>query len=230
MEIKDFQLDCQTIKKVILLDINNTSESTQGIGIDLGIKDFAIVSNKIVYKNINKSYRVKKIEKKLKRQQKRLSRKYESLKQRKKKGEATRQNIHKQIVKVQNLHQKLTNIRNDYINKTVNEIVKTKPSHVTIEDLNVKGMMKNRHLSKAIAQQKFYDFRMKLTNKCNFNNIELRIVNKFYPSSKTCSCCGSVKKDLKLSDRIYKCECGFELDRDLNAAINLENAKIYTIA
>lgn len=213
-----------------VLELNNTSESTQGIGIDLGIKDFAIVSNKIVYKNINKSYRVKKIEKKLKRQQKRLSRKYESLKQRKKKGEATRQNIHKQIVKVQNLHQKLTNIRNDYINKTVNEIVKTKPSYITIEDLNVNGMMKNRHLSKAIAQQKFYEFRMKLTNKCNLNNIELRIVNKFYPSSKTCSCCGSVKKDLKLSDRIYKCECGFELDRDLNAAINLENAKIYKIA
>lgn len=206
------------------------NNSNDGLGIDLGIKDFAILSKGKPYKNINKSYRVKKFEKKLKRQQKRLSRKYESLKQRKKKGEVTRQNIQKQVVKVQKLHQSLTSIRTDFINKTVNEIVKTKPSYITIEDLNVKGMMKNRHLSKAIAQQKFYEFRIKLINKCNLNNIELRIVNRFYPSSKTCSCCGNIKKDLKLSDRIYKCECGFELDRDLNAAINLENAKIYKIA
>ena len=206
------------------------NNSNDGLGIDLGIKDFAILSKGKPYKNINKTEKVKKFEKKLKRQQKRLSRKYESLKHRKKKGDATRQNIQKQVANVQKLHQRLTNTRTDYINKTVNEIVKTKPSYITIEDLNVKGMMKNRHLSKAIAQQKFYEFRMKLTNKCNFNNIELRIVNRFYPSSKTCSCCGNIKKDLKLSDRIYKCECGFELDRDLNAAINLENAKIYKIA
>jgi putative transposase len=206
------------------------NNSNDGLGIDLGIKDFAILSKGKPYKNINKTEKVKKFEKKLKRQQKRLSRKYESLKHRKKKGDATRQNIQKQVANVQKLHQRLINTRTDYINKTVNEIVKTKPSYITIEDLNVKGMMKNRHLSKAIAQQKFYEFRMKLTNKCNFNNIELRIVNRFYPSSKTCSCCGNIKKDLKLSDRIYKCECGFELDRDLNAAINLENAKIYKIA
>lgn len=206
------------------------NNSIDGLGIDLGIKDFAILSKGKYYKNINKSNRVKKITKKLKRQQKRLSRKYESLKQRKKKGEATRQNIQKQVVKVQKLHQRLINIRTDFINKTVNEIVKTKPSYITIEDLNIKGMIKNRHLSKAIAQQKFYKFRMNLTNKCNFNNIELRTVNRFYPSSKICSSCGNIKKDLKLSDRIYKCECGFKLDRDLNAAINLENAKIYKIA
>lgn len=206
------------------------NNSSDGLGIDLGIKDFAILSKGKPYKNINKSYRIKKIEKKLKRQQKRLSRKYESLKQIKKNGEVTRQNIYKQVVKVQKLHQRLTNIRTDFINKTVNEIVKTKPSYITIEDLNIKGLMKNRHLSKAIAQQKYYEFRIKLINKCNLNNIELRIVNRFYPSSKTCSCCGNIKKDLKLSDRIYKCECGFELDRDLNAAINLENAKIYKIA
>src|SRR4030066_564409 len=206
------------------------NNSNDGLGIDLGIKDFVILSKGKPYKNINKTKKVKKLEKKLKRQQKRLSRKYESLKQRKKEGVVTRQNIQKQVVKVQKLHHRLTNTRTDFINKTVNEIVKTKPSYITIEDLNVKGMMKNRHLSKAIAQQKFYEFRMKLTNKCNLNNIELRIVNRWYPSSKTCSYCGNIKKDLKLSDRIYKCECGFELDRDLNAAINLENAKIYKIA
>jgi putative transposase len=208
------------------------NSSNYGLGIDLGIKDFVIISNNKTYKNINKTKKAKKLEKKLKRQQKRLSRKYEMSKKQKfkEKEKATRHNIQKQVGKVQKLHQRLTNIRTDYINKIVSEIVKTKPSYITIEDLNVSGMMKNRHLSKAIAQQKFYEFKMKLTNKCNFNKIELRIVNRFYPSSKTCSYCGNIKKDLKLSDRIYKCECGFELDRDLNAAINLENAKIYKIA
>lgn len=206
------------------------NNSNDGLGIDLGIKDFVILSKGKPYKNINKTKKVKKLEKKLKRQQKRLSRKYESLKLRKKKGEATRQNIQKQIVKVQKLHQRLTNTRTDYINKTVNEIVKTKPSYISIEDLNVRGMMKNRHLSKAIAQQKFYEFKSKLLNKCKINFIELRIVDRFYPSSKTCSECGHIKKDLKLSDRIYKCNCGLVIDRDLNAAINLENAKIYKIA
>jgi putative transposase len=146
-----------------------------------------------------------------------------------KEGEATKQNITKQVVKVQKLHQRLTNIRTDYINKTVNEIVKTKPSYITIEDLNVSGMMKNRHLSKAIAQQKFHEFKIKLQNKCNANSIELRIVDRFYPSSKTCSKCGNIKKDLKLSDRVYKCDCGLVIGRDLNAAINLENAKIYNV-
>jgi len=109
--------------------------------------------------------------------------------------------------------------------------VRNKPEYITIEELNIKGMMKNRHLSKAIAQQNFYCFRTKLQNKCRQNNIELRIVSKWYPSSKTCACCGNIKKDLKLSDRVYICEeCGFEIDRDLNAAINLKNAKEYTIA
>jgi putative transposase len=110
-------------------------------------------------------------------------------------------------------------------------VVKTKPQHITIEDLNVKGMMKNRHLSKAVAQQNFYQFRVKLESKCKVNNIELRIVSRWYPSSKTCSYCGFIKKDLKLSDRTYICdECGFEIDRDKNASINLANAKEYTVA
>ena len=209
------------------------TNSNDGLGIDLGLKDFAILSKGKPYKNINKTGKVKKLEKKLKREQKRLSRRYESLKIRNKnikKGKATRQNIQKQIVKVQKLHQNLTNIRTDYINKTVNEIVKTKPSYITIEDLNIRGMMKNRHLSRVIAQQKFYEFKTKLQNKCSINFIELRIVDRFYPSSKMCSQCEQIKKDLKLSDRVYKCDCGLVIDRDLNAAINLENAKIYKIA
>ena len=206
--------------------------TNEGIGIDLGIKDFVICSNENKFKNINKTSTIKKIEKKLKREQRKLSRKYESLKIRKKKekGEATYQNIQKQIVKVQKLHQKLNNIRTNYINKTVSSIIKQKPSYITIEDLNVKGMMKNKHLSKAVASQKFFEFKTKLISKCKENNIELRVVDRFYPSSKTCSNCGKIKKDLKLKDRIYNCSCGLSIDRDLNASINLKNAKEYKIA
>ena len=213
-------------------DIKPQENINEGIGIDLGIKDFAICSNKQTYKNINKTQRVKKLEKKLLREQRKLSRKYESLKLRnkKEKGDATKQNIQKQIVKIQILHQRLTNIRTDYINKVVSSVVRNKPQYIAIEDLNVKGMMKNRHLSKAVAQQKFYEFRTKLTNKCNALGIELRIVDRFYPSSKLCHSCGSIKKDLKLKDRIYKCECGYEEDRDYNASLNLRDAKIYKIA
>lgn len=187
----------------------------EGIGIDLGIKDLAIVSSlEKPFKNINKTQAIKKLEKKLKREQRKLSRKYESLKLRNKKegGNATRHNIQKQVVKVQKLHQRLSNIRENYINQTVNIIVKQKPSYITIEDLNVRGMMKNRHLSRAIAQQGFNQFRVKLTNKCHQYGIELRIVDRFYPSSKMCS------------------ECGCVLDRDKNASINLANAKTYKIA
>ena len=211
---------------------HNNAPCTKGIGIDLGLKKFAICSNGLTKKNINKTSTVKKLEKKLKYEQKKLSRKYESLKLRnkiKKEGNATRQNIQKQILKVQKLHQRLTNIRTDYINKYINELIKQKPSFITIEDLNVSGMMKNRHLAKAVVQQKFYEFRTKLISKAN--SIEIRIVDRFYPSSKTCSCCGAHKKDLKLSDRVYRCDnCHAELDRDLNAAINLANAKEYKIA
>ena len=209
------------------------NHNNEGVGIDLGIKEFAVCSDGIKFKNINKTSIVKKIEKKLKREQRKLSRKYESLKIRNKnirEGRATSQNIQKQIVKVQKLHQRLTNIRTDYINKTVANIVKQKPSYITIEDLNVKGMMKNKHLSKAIASQKFFEFKNKLVFKCKQNDVELRVVDRFYPSSKTCSNCGKVNKDLKLSDRIYRCNCGLAIDRDLNASINLKNAKEYKIA
>ena len=213
-------------------DIKVSKSNNEGIGIDIGLKDFAICSNNKTYKNINKTSIVKKVEKKLKREQRKLSRKYESLKIRnkKEKGEATRQNIKKQIVKVQKLHQRLANIRTDYINKTVSSIVKQEPSFITIEDLAVSNMMKNKHLSKAVAQQKLYEFRSKLEYKCNLFGIELRIVDRFYPSSKLCHSCGSIKKDLKLSDRIYKCDCGYVEDRDYNASLNLRDAKIYKIA
>ena len=187
-------------------DVNIDNSSNEGIGIDLGLKDFAIISNGKTYRNINKSAGLKKLEKQLIREQRSLSRKYESLK----KGESTqRANIQKQKLKVQKLHHKMDNIRTDYINKTIAEIVKTKPSYITIEDLNVKGMMKNR---------------------CDENGIELRVADRFYPSSKTCHHCGSVRKNLKLSDRIYRCECGYVADRDFNAALNLKDAKTYRIA
>ena len=208
-------------------DVNIDNSSNEGIGIDLGLKDFAIVSNGKTYRNINKSAGLKKLEKQLIREQRSLSRKYESLK----KGESTqRANIQKQKLKVQKLHHKMDNIRTDYINKTIAEIVKTKPSYITIEDLNVKGMMKNRCLSKAVASQKFYEFRTRLKAKCDENGIELRVADRFYPSSKTCHHCGSVRKNLKLSDRIYRCECGYVADRDFNAALNLKDAKTYRIA
>ena len=207
--------------------------TNEGLGIDLGVKEFVVCSDGIKFKNINKTSTVKKVEKKLKREQRKLSRKYESLKIRNKnlkEGRATSQNIQKQLVKVQKLHQRLTNIRTDYINKIVSSIIKQKPSYITIEDLAVSNLMKNKHLSKAIASQKFFEFKTKLMFKCKENHIELRIVDRFYPSSKTCSSCGKVKKDLKLSDRVYKCDCGLTIDRDLNASINLKNAKEYKIA
>ena len=219
----------------VLIDVPETENpqlNNLGLGIDLGIKDFAAVSNGAVKKNINKSAKLKKLEKQLKREQCCLSRKYEGLKKRSKKmkGEATRQNIRKQVLKVQKLHHRMDNIRTDYINKCVNEIVKTKPSYITIEDLNVKGMMKNRHLSKAVASQKFYEFRTKLEAKCRESGIELRIADRWYPSSKLCHECGRIKKDLKLSDREYICECGYHADRDFNASLNLRDAISYKTA
>ena len=212
---------------VEVTDPERNSCFSDGVGIDLGLKNLAIISNGTVYRNINKTARIRKLEKQLRREQRKLSRKYENLK----KGESTQKaNIRKQKLKVQKLHQRLENIRTDYINKTISEIVKTKPSHITVEDLNVSGMMKNRHLSKAVASQKFYEFRTKLKTKCEEFGIELRIVSRWYPSSKICHCCGHIKKDLKLSDRVYRCACGYIEDRDFNAALNLRDAETYEIA
>ena len=213
----------------VLVEIPNAkivNNSNEGIGIDLGLKGLAIVSNGKTYKNINKSARVKKLEKKLRREQRCLSRKYENLK----KGEPAQKNIQKQKLKVQKLHHKIDNIRTDYINKLIAEIVKTKPSYITIENLNISGMMKNRHLSKAVVSQKLYEFRTKLKAKCDENGIELRVVGRWYPSSKICHCCGAIKKDLKLSDRTYRCDCGYVEDRDFNAALNLRDALTYEVA
>ncbi|WP_242261198.1 transposase [Bacillus cereus group sp. BfR-BA-01453] len=201
-----------------------------GLGIDLGLKDFAVRSDGKTHKNINKTVQVKKIEKRLKREQRSLSRKFENLKKR---GEQPvtnkRANINKNILRVQQLHARLANIRIEYVKSIVTNVVKTKPTFITVEDLNVKGMMKNKHLSKAVAQQCFYAFKTWLSTKCREYGIELRQADRFYPSSKICSCCGQKKTDLKLSDRVYTCDCGNVMDRDLNAAINLLQAKEYTI-
>ena len=194
------------------------------LGIDLGLKELAICSNGKVYKNINKSYVVRKIEKRLKRLQKQVSRKYEQNK--KGKEYVKTKNIIKFEKQIQQVYRRLANIRSNYLNKTTTSIVKTKPYRVVIENLNVKGMMKNKHLSDAIRKQGFYEFKRQLEYKCKFREIQLVVADRFYPSSKTCSQCGEVKKDLKLKDRVYKCSCGLSIDRDLNASINLSRYKL----
>ena len=194
------------------------------LGIDLGLKELAVCSNGKVYKNINKSYAVRKIEKRLKRLQKQVSRKYEQNK--KGKEYVKTKNIIKLEKQIQQVYRILANIRSNYLHKTTTSIVKTKPYRVVIEDLNVKGMMKNKHLSDAIRKQGFHEFKRQLQYKCKFRGIELVVADRFYPSSKTCSQCGEIKKDLKLKDRVYKFSCGLSIDRDLNASINLSRYKL----
>lgn len=192
----------------------------EGIGIDLGIKDLAICSDRNKYKNINKSQTIKRIEKQKRRLQRSISRSYEK---NKKKGKYCKTN---NVIKKERLllkvNHRLSNIRNDYLHQTTTEIVNRKPRFICIEDLNVSGMMKNKHLSKAVQSQGFYEFRRQLEYKCKDKGIQLIIANRFYPSSKLCSCCGNIKKDLKLSDRIYKCDCGNVIDRDFQASLNLK--------
>lgn len=195
------------------------------LGIDMGVKDLAVCSNGIKFKNINKSKNVKKIKKRLKRFQRQVSRKYEK----NKKGVSYQKtcNIIKIEKRIKLLHRKLKNIRNNYIHHVTFAIVKTKLSRIVIEDLNISGMMKNRHLSKAIAEQCFYRFKETLKYKCERYGIQLIEADKWFPSSKMCSSCGHIKKNLKLSDRIYICEhCGLVIDRDLNASINLEHYEV----
>jgi putative transposase len=209
---------------------SNVELNENGIGVDLGIKEFAVVSNGKVYNNINKSSHARKLKKKLRREQRRLSRKYESKKHRKAGENPVTKNINKNVLRVQKIYVKLTNIRHDYVKKTVNELVKTKPAYITIENLNIKGLMKNKHLSRAIGEQNFYMFTLWLKNKCKQYGIELRQVDRFYPSSKKCNKCGNIKKDLKLSDREYNCEaCDYKVDRDLGASINLAETKEYKV-
>jgi len=214
-----------------IVDHNDYSDSkNEGIGIDLGIKDLVIVSNiDKPFKNINKTIDVRKLKRKLRRLQRQVSRKYEMNKDGKKFIKT--KNIIKLEAKIRTIHQKLSNIRLNYAHQITNTLVKAKSEYIVIEDLNIRGMMKNRHLSKAIAEQSFHEFRRQLIYKCLWNNVELRIVDRYFPSSKMCSECGSIKSDLKLSDREYICvECGVILDRDKNASINLKNAKEYKVA
>ena len=197
-----------------------THPLNDGMGIDLGIKDLAICSDKNKYQNINKKQGIKKLEKRKRRLQRSLSRKYEK----NKKGViyCKTSNIIKREKELLKLNHRLTDIRQNYLHQVTSGIIKRKPSFICMEDLNVKGMMKNRHLSKAVQQQGFYGFRKQIEYKSAWNNIPVIIADRFFPSSKLCSCCGSIKKDLKLSDRIYKCECGNVIDRDYQAALNLK--------
>ena len=193
----------------------------QGIGIDLGIKDLVICSDGNTYKNINKTQKVKKLEKQKQRLQRSISRSYEN----NKKGASycKTKNVIKKEQLLLKLNHRLTNIRHNYLQQTTSEIIKREPSFICLEDLNVSRMMKNRHLSKAIQQQSFYEFRRQIEYKSAWNNITVIIADRFFPSSKLCSCCGVIKKDLKLSDRVYKCECGNIIDRDYQAALNLKH-------
>ena len=206
----------------IEVDDNTIIPSNEGIGIDLGIKKLAVCSDENTYENINKTQRIKKLEKRKRRLQRSISRRYE--KNKKGVSYCKTSNVIKREKELLKVTKRLTNIRQDYLHQTTSEIVKRKPSFICIEDLNVKGMMKNKHLSKAIQQQGFYEFRRQIEYKSEWNNIPVIIADRFFPSSKLCSCCGHIKKDLKLSDRIYKCECGNVIDRDFQASLNL---KIY---
>ena len=210
----------------VAIEVNDSVEmpTSEGIGIDLGVKDLAICSDGHVYKNINKAKEVRRLEKKKKRLQRKLSKKYVVNKYKKTK------NILKLEKEVLSLNHRLSNIRHNYIHQVISEIVERKPSFISLEELNVSGMMKNRHLAKAIQEQSFYSFKEILSYKAKLNNIQIIEVPRFYPSSKTCSVCGTVKSDLKLSDRLFVCpECGNKMDRDLNASINLKNYGLSTL-
>ena len=198
-----------------------TDNGNDGIGIDLGIKDLAVCSDNNKYKNINKSQTVKKLEKQKRRLQRSISRSYE--KNKKGKEYCKTNNVIKKEKLLLRVSHRLTDIRNNYLHQTTTEIVNRKPRFICIEDLNVSGMMKNKHLSKAVQNQGFYEFHRQLEYKCKDKGIRLVVADRFYPSSKLCSCCGNIKKDLKLSDRIYKCECGNVIDRDYQAALNLKS-------
>ena len=192
----------------------------EGSGIDLGIKDLAICSDENKYQNINKTQRVKKLEKRKRRLQRSISRRYEKNKEGEKYCKTS--NIIKREKKLLKLNHRLTSIRQNYLHQTTSEIVKRKPSFTCMEDLNVKGMMKNRHLSKAVGQQCFGEFRRQIEYKAVWNNIPVIVADRFYPSSKLRSCCGNIKKDLKLSERIYKCECGNVIGRDYQESLKLK--------
>ena len=206
----------------VCVDFPDSKEelTDEGLGIDLGIKDLAVCSDANKYKNINKSQTIKELEKRKRRLQRSVSRKYE---QNKKEGKYCKtNNVIKKEKLLLKVNHRLRNIRKDYLHQTTSEIVNRKPKFICIEDLNVSGMMKNRHLSKAVQNQGFFEFRKQLIYKCDSKGIQLIIADRFYPSSKLCSCCGTIKKDLKLSDRVYRCDCGNVIDRDFQASLNLK--------
>lgn len=209
-----FGIECEN-QVPILTDKN--------MGIDLGVKDLAIAEydgEQIVFHNINKSRKMRMLNKKLTHLQRSISRKYES--NRKGNRYIKTRNIERDEAKLRKIYAHIANIRKNYIHQCTHSLISLLPKRVVMEDLNVRGMMKNKHLSKAVQEQCFYEFRRQMQYKCEWNGIELVLADRFYPSSKTCSCCGNVKRDLKLSDRVYKCDvCGTVIDRDYNAAINL---------
>ena len=202
------------------VDDNKSIPTNEGIGIDLGLKDLAICSDGNTYKNINKTNKVKKIEKRKRRLQRSISRKYNMNKEGVRYKKTS--NIIKREKELLKVIKRLTNIRHNYLHQVTSEIVKRKPSFICIEDLNISGMMKNKHLSKAIQQQGLYEFRRQIEYKSDWNNITVIVADRYFPSSKLCSCCGEIKKDLKLSDRIYRCDCGNIIDRDYQASLNLK--------
>lgn len=201
-------------------EIDYSPTQTDGIGIDLGVKELAYCSDKIIYQGINKTKEVKRLEKKKRRLQRKVSRKYEKSRE----GNRYKKtcNIIKSEKQLLKVSRRLTNIRQNYLHQATSEIVNRKPKFIAMEDLDVTGMMENKHLSKAVQNQSFYEFRRQIEYKCKWNNIEFILVDRWFPSSKLCSECGQTKKDLKLSDRIYECECGSSIDRDYQASINLK--------
>lgn len=214
---------CWTLSFGVEVEENQTTLNKDlSIGIDLGISNLAICSNETIFKNINKTKRVKNLNNKLRHLQRNVSRKYEANKQDNKFVKTN--NIIKLEKQIRLVYRKLANIRLNHIHQSTNKIIKMNPYRIIMEDLNVSGMMKNRHLSRAIAEQCFHEFIRQMKYKCEFNGIEFIQVDRFYPSSKICSCCGNVKKNLKLKDRIYKCDkCDLIIDRDYNASLNLAN-------
>lgn len=204
------------------IELSNSTDipTNEGIGIDLGIKDLVVCSDGYTYKNINKIHKVRKIEKRQRRLQRSVSRRYEK----NKKGERYCKtcNLIKRQKELLKITKRLTNIRRNHLHQTTSDILKRKPSFICIENLNVRGMMKNKHLSKAVHEQGFYELKRQILYKAERNHIPVIIANRFFPSSKLCSCCGHVKTDLKLSERIYKCACGNTVDRDIQASLNLK--------
>ena len=208
--------------------VQNLPDYTDGIGIDLGIKTLATLSNGTIVPNIKTFRRVRILNKRLKRLQRKVSRKYLI-------NKCNKHNKTKNIIKLERriklIHRSLKNIRINHIRKFVSELVKKQPQYIAIEDLNVKGMMRNKHLAKDIANCSFYTIKEHLIKKAKERNIVVRLVDRFYPSSKTCSNCGSYKKDLKLSQRVYHCNsCQKEIDRDFNASRNIARTDRYKLA